>query len=183
MESRVLVDAIVAAHRSDRKEGWMKESRDMRGGFPPGGSQVAGSARRFPTLVWLGPLLVLVGSISYFLVFVRVPTLRDVPWANLPLVWVGLGMSAIGLRRTLGPTRPWRGKILGVGGFALSLIVTLLFHAYVFYYSYQLPPPNDAAQLGQQAPDFALPNQDGSTVRRSDFQGQKVVLVFYRGHW
>jgi len=29
---------------------------------------------------------------------------------------------------------------------------------------------------GDQAPDFELPDQDGRTVKLSDFRGQKVVL-------
>lgn len=33
--------------------------------------------------------------------------------------------------------------------------------------------------LGQPAPDFALTQTDGSTVRLSDFRGQWVVLYFY----
>ena len=32
---------------------------------------------------------------------------------------------------------------------------------------------------GQKAPAFALPDQDGKTVRLSDFKGKKVVLYFY----
>ncbi|MBK9751778.1 MAG: thioredoxin-dependent thiol peroxidase [Chloroflexi bacterium] len=33
--------------------------------------------------------------------------------------------------------------------------------------------------IGETAPDFALPNQDGNTVRLSDFRGKKVVLFAY----
>jgi thioredoxin-dependent peroxiredoxin len=33
--------------------------------------------------------------------------------------------------------------------------------------------------IGEPAPDFALPNQDGKTVRLSDFRGKKVVLFAY----
>lgn len=32
---------------------------------------------------------------------------------------------------------------------------------------------------GQTAPDFALENAEGETVRLSDFRGRKVVLYFY----
>ncbi len=32
---------------------------------------------------------------------------------------------------------------------------------------------------GETAPDFELPNQDGKTVKLSDFRGQKVVLFAY----
>jgi hypothetical protein len=39
-------------------------------------------------------------------------------------------------------------------------------------------------RIGERAPDFALPNQRGETVRLSDrFSGGPVVLSFYRGVW
>ena len=34
-------------------------------------------------------------------------------------------------------------------------------------------------EIGTKAPDFSLPDQNGNTVRLSDFQGKKVVLYFY----
>jgi thioredoxin-dependent peroxiredoxin len=34
-------------------------------------------------------------------------------------------------------------------------------------------------EQGDQAPDFALPDQDGTTVRLSDLRGQPVVVYFY----
>jgi thioredoxin-dependent peroxiredoxin len=34
-------------------------------------------------------------------------------------------------------------------------------------------------EQGQQAPDFELPDQDGRTVKLSDFRGQPVVVYFY----
>ncbi len=35
-------------------------------------------------------------------------------------------------------------------------------------------------QVGDQAPDFSLPDQDGKLVKLSDSRGKKnVVLVFY----
>jgi peroxiredoxin Q/BCP len=33
--------------------------------------------------------------------------------------------------------------------------------------------------LGDAAPDFALPDQDGRTVKLSDFRGQPAVVYFY----
>ena len=34
-------------------------------------------------------------------------------------------------------------------------------------------------KVGEQAPDFELQNQDGETVRLSDYRGQKVVLFAF----
>jgi peroxiredoxin Q/BCP len=35
-------------------------------------------------------------------------------------------------------------------------------------------------KVGDRAPDFALPDQNGKTVKLSDFRGKKtVVLAFY----
>lgn len=33
--------------------------------------------------------------------------------------------------------------------------------------------------IGAEAPDFTAPDQDGRTIRLSDFRGRKVVLYFY----
>jgi peroxiredoxin len=35
--------------------------------------------------------------------------------------------------------------------------------------------------VGEKAPDFTLRNQDGEKVSLSDFEGRKVMLVFYPG--
>lgn len=34
-------------------------------------------------------------------------------------------------------------------------------------------------QIGQSAPDFTLPSQDGSKISLHDFKGKWVVLYFY----
>jgi peroxiredoxin Q/BCP len=36
-----------------------------------------------------------------------------------------------------------------------------------------------ALQIGSKAPDFAINDQDGKTVKLSDFKGKKLVLYFY----
>jgi peroxiredoxin len=34
---------------------------------------------------------------------------------------------------------------------------------------------------GWQAPEWSLPNHEGRTVRRSDFRGKPIVVIFYQG--
>ena len=34
-------------------------------------------------------------------------------------------------------------------------------------------------ETGSEAPDFTLPDQDGTAVRLSDLRGRRVVLYFY----
>jgi peroxiredoxin Q/BCP len=36
-----------------------------------------------------------------------------------------------------------------------------------------------ALEIGKKAPDFALADQDGKTVKLSDFAGKRVVVFFY----
>jgi len=40
-----------------------------------------------------------------------------------------------------------------------------------------------AIVLGQQAPDFKLPDQNGKATTLSAARGHKAVVVFYRGYW
>jgi peroxiredoxin Q/BCP len=36
-----------------------------------------------------------------------------------------------------------------------------------------------ALEVGTKAPDFALPDENGKTVRLSDLKGKRVVVFFY----
>ena len=36
-----------------------------------------------------------------------------------------------------------------------------------------------ALEVGKKAPDFALADEDGETVRLSDYRGRRVVVFFY----
>lgn len=61
---------------------------------------------------------------------------------------------------------------------SLILVIGLLFLASLF--AQQPAPPPTHLKLGDAAPDFELPDQDGNKVKLSDFRGKKsVVLAFY----
>ena len=40
-----------------------------------------------------------------------------------------------------------------------------------------------ALAVGQRAPDFTLPDQNGRFTSLAGARGHKVVLIFYRGYW
>ncbi len=42
--------------------------------------------------------------------------------------------------------------------------------------------PSAMIPLGTRAPDFALPDTDGNTVSRSDFEGQPLAVLFICNH-
>jgi thioredoxin-dependent peroxiredoxin len=44
---------------------------------------------------------------------------------------------------------------------------------------YLIPMPATALEVGDKAPDFLLHSTVGETVRLSDYQGKKNVLLFF----
>ncbi len=139
--------------------------------------------RRRNHALWLGPLVAFVGAVSYFLVFARFPVLRDFPWVNLPFVLVGLAIAGLGVWRAYGRPDLYRGKILGPISFGVAFLLAGALCAYVFWLSYMLPAPTDAAMSARSVPDFVLLDQDGHRFDSVDLRGRKVVLTFFRGHW
>jgi len=126
-------------------------------------------------LVWIGPLVTVVGFVSYFGFFARFPALRDFPWLTLPLVLAGVAGSAVAVRR--------RRSVGSIAGALFSASCAGFLFVYVFVLTNQLPPPDTVVAVGAEAPAFSLPDQDGSLVRLDDLRGRPVVLVFYRGFW
>jgi hypothetical protein len=136
------------------------------------------SARRNWMAV-VGLLLGLVAVLSYFLFVTpvlapRLPWLRDVPLLNFVLVGIAVWLSWIGVRRGR-----WPAKL----GATINVALAALFAYYVFGLSSGLPGAAGAPRVGQLAPDFALTDHRGRTVRLADLRGGPVVLVFYRGFW
>ena len=124
---------------------------------------------------WIGPLVGLIGLVTYFTVAVRFAALRDSAIVNLVLVLGGAAIAAWGLIRR----RNWKSWI----GMAVAGVFSLLFCWYIFIYSSQLPSPDTAPAVGAAAPPLELPDLTGRMVSLDDFSGQRVLLVFYRGYW
>lgn len=133
--------------------------------------------------IYGGFLVVVLGFASYFVFFSQFPVTRDFPWLNLLLLAGGLGLLGQGFLRAWRAPERYRGRISGTALGILSVLIAGLFLTYNFYLSAQLPAAKGAPELGQPAPDFTLPDQDGKPVKLSELRGQPVLLVFYRGYW
>ncbi|MGA8036325.1 MAG: hypothetical protein WA823_12180 [Candidatus Acidiferrales bacterium] len=151
--------------------------------------------------VWTGALLVVVGVVSYPLFFVGIPALRDFPWANLPMIAIGLVLLAAGLVRAYRQPELCRGKIFGSLLAVLSLAFSGLFLYGIFIGAkHVLPASPGAPQVGQTAPDFTLPDSQNRAVNLASVLNSRftpesasgavgaektagVVLIFYRGYW
>lgn len=140
--------------------------------------------RRRNWALWLGPVVTFAGVVSYYLPpIVLVPALRDFPWLNLPIALAGVALSVLGAYRAWLRSDVFRGRLSGTIGLVLSLALGSVYVAYVFSLSYMLPDETTTTAGMSVAPEFALLDQHGKTVRLGDHAGRKVVLVFYRGHW
>jgi len=148
--------------------------------------------RRWNWNIWAGFLLALAALFTYPF-FVLFPVTRDFPWVNLLLFCAGGVLLAVGLARTFRSPEQYRGKICGPIFAGLSLLMFGLFAYGVFYEVRQLPIAAGAPRVGQQAPDFTLPDQDKRPVGLSDLLSENtgtpavkpnaVLLIFYRGYW
>jgi AhpC/TSA family len=134
--------------------------------------------------LWLGFLFALAGLFSYEL-FSQFAITRDFPWANLSLFAIGGILLVLGLVRAFGNPRVYRGKIAGPIFAILSLLAFSFFAYVLFYVVRQMPPSTGAPRVGQKAPDFILPDQNGRSVALVDLLSNDsgALLIFYRGHW
>jgi hypothetical protein len=135
-------------------------------------------------LLWVGFLLVVAGLFTYGF-FAQFPVTRDFPWANLLLFGTGGILLVLGLARAFGRPQVYRGKIFGPILAVLSLLAFGLFGYGAFYLVRQMPVSAGAPRVGEKAPEFTLPDQNGKPVALADLlsDGGGAVLIFYRGHW
>ncbi len=159
--------------------------------------------RNWNLALWVGFALVLAGIVSYPLLFIRYPVTRDVPWASLAIMALGLALLGAGIARAFRRPDAHRGKIFGSVFGILSVALAAFFCYGVFYATRQLPASHGAPKVGEITPDFTLPDSQGnpvtlSAVLNSSFvpngstaaaagtasaQTAGTVLIFYRGYW
>jgi hypothetical protein len=133
--------------------------------------------------LWAGFLFVVVALFSYPF-FAKFPITRDFPWANLLLFAIGGILLVTGLVRAFGKPQFYRGKIFGPILAVLSLLGFSFFAYGAFYLVRQVPASTSAPRVGQKAPEFTLPDQNGKQVALADLlAGKGALLIFYRGHW
>jgi hypothetical protein len=133
--------------------------------------------------IWVG-FVVAVGGLFSYEYFVRFPVTRDFPWANLLLFATGAALLIFGLFRAFGRPQLYRGKVFGSIFTAIALLLFAFFSYEIFYVLRQVPLSAQAPRLGEKAPDFSLPDQDGKQVTFADLVSPNgAVLIFYRGYW
>jgi hypothetical protein len=128
---------------------------------------------------YAGLALVLTGVLGYFAVVLLlpawVPFVRNHAVPNWLLVMAGLGLSMFAVRRAA--PGAWTPRVL----LGVNTSLAAMFAAFL-YVMLSVPAARGPA-IGAAAPDFALVDQTGKTVRLSDYRGSPLLLVFYRGHW
>ena len=139
--------------------------------------------RKWNWPLWVG-FVVAVGGLFSYEYLVRFPITRDFPWANLLLFAIGAALLLVGLFRAFGRPQLYRGKVFGSIFAAIALLLISFFSYEIFYVLRQVPLSAQAPRIGEKAPEFSLPDQNGKQVALADLLSPKgAVLIFYRGHW
>jgi AhpC/TSA family len=139
--------------------------------------------RKWNWPIWVG-FIVAVGGLFSYEWFAQFPITRDFPWANLLLFGIGAALLLVGLFRAFGRPQVYRGKVLGLIFTAIALFLFTFFSYQIFYVLKQVPLSAQAPRVGEKAPEFTLPDQNGKQIALADLLSPNgAVLIFYRGHW
>jgi hypothetical protein len=139
--------------------------------------------RKWNWPIWIG-FIVAVGGLFSYEFFAQFPVTRDFPWANLLFFGIGATLLLVGLFRAFGRPQLYRGKIFGSIFTAISVLLFAFFAYEIFYVLRQVPLSAQAPRVGEKAPEFSLPDQNGESVALTDLLFPNgAVLIFYRGHW
>ena len=145
--------------------------------------------KRTNSALWLGLLITVLGPLTNFLYYSKVPA-AVLPWLNLAIPPVGLLLVLIGFARAFREPQLYGGKILGS---IFTVLATLLFagSVWLFIHVRDVPRSAGAPQVGQSVPNFTLPDSTNQPVSLAQLfsaapgttQPKALLLVFYRGYW
>jgi len=139
--------------------------------------------RKWNWLIWVG-FIVAVGGLFSYEFFIQFPITRDFPWATLLLFGIGAVLLLAGLFRAFGRPQIYRGKVFGSIFTAIALLLFAFFSYVTFYILKQVPLSAQAPRIGERAPEFSLPDQNGKQVALADLLSPNgAVVIFYRGYW
>lgn len=119
--------------------------------------------------------------LSYFFVFAQWPLTRDIPWVNYIILLLALGLTGYGVANVW--AKGLGSKIASITSLFFSAAFPVLFIGYVFGLSNQLPSAEQAVSTGNALPDLVLTGDDGEPINVADVAQDKLILVFFRGHW
>jgi len=139
--------------------------------------------RKWNWTLWVG-FVVAVGGLFSYEYFALFPITRDFPWATLLIFGIGAVLLLVGLFRAFGRPQLYRGKIFGSIFLAITVLLFAFFAYVTFYVLKQVPRSAQAPRVGEKAPEFSLPDQNGKQVALADLLSPNgAVLIFYRGFW
>ena len=115
--------------------------------------------------LWSGFFLSPIAFLSYPFVFEQWPVTRDFPWVNLLLFGLTALLLVTGLRRAFAPgRRRWLRITSGLIATTVSVAIFANFAMSVFVHARQLPASGHAPRVGERAPDFTLPDENGALI-------------------
>src|SRR5262249_39020347 len=120
--------------------------------------------RRFPRSLWYGLLLVVAAPVLYGTVLIRFAATRDFPWVPLVMIAGGLWLLVHGMRHARREPQTYRGRVAGPVALAAALVIGGGFAVGITIGARQIPASANAPRIGQAAPTFTLPDQDGQPV-------------------
>src|SRR5437660_906552 len=115
---------------------------------------------RMPWLALLLALLAIGLNIGFFVGF---PAQRALPWLSLLCGVAALFLSAIAARRAYSQPQLYKGKISS-SIVAFLVILVCAFLGFATFEARSLPSTAAAPQVGQEAPEFTLPDTQGNKV-------------------
>ena len=143
--------------------------------------------------LWVGFIVSLLAPFTYFSLF---ETTHFALWISLLLFIVAIWLLIGGLSRAYAAPESYRGRMAGTILTTLSVLVMALFGFALYEMKRAYAVAQNAPQVGQKAPEFALIDSNSRPVNLRELLAaplpgasgvpwtpRGVLIVFYRGYW